>query len=433
MNKPRTASIEALEPRALFSAAPTGGLSSLTFAVTAGGAGKDRANDVAVDAAGNSYLAGVYNGPVDFDPSAATANLPGTGSDDAFLVKYSPAGKLVWAKALTGVGTQEIQSVAVDPGGNVIATGYFDSTVDFDPGPNVHRLSSRGTEDAFVLKLSATGAFQWVRQFGGAGREGGVSVTTDRSANVYVQGMFNSAVEFGPAPGTARLSPAGGFDDYVVKLSSSGSFAFVRRFGGSGDEFANGIAVDSAGNIVTTGTFTGTADFDPGERRVADQRRRDGRLRLQNFPGRRLRLREAGRRARERQCRRRPGRRGRQHLCRRRLHRHVGFRPGSGHFQPGQRRGQPRRVRGEIQRVRQKNLGPRHRRRTLRRSRRPRVGPRGKCSHHRFVHRVRRLRPRSGGADVDERRQQPGRVRPGTVVGRRLRVGRRFQRRQRRR
>ena len=42
------------------------------------------------------FVAGVYNGPVDFDPSAGKAVLPGTGSDDAFLAKYSPAGHLIW-------------------------------------------------------------------------------------------------------------------------------------------------------------------------------------------------------------------------------------------------------------------------------------------------------------------------------------------------
>ena len=255
----RAPEVERLERRALLAG-------DFAFATTLGGAGKDKATDLAVDSAGNAYVVGVYAGAVDFDPSPArTFTLPSTSGNEAFVAKYSPAGGLLWAVPFRGSGAQECQSVALDPGGNVVVTGWFASTVDFNPSTaTTSNLTSAGSEDGFVAKLTSGGSLVWARRFGGAGREGGLATAVDGSGNVYVQGMYDAPGDYNPGPGTFTLACSGSYDVSLLKLDAGGNFLFARRFGGAGEDVGNGLAIDGSGNVLSMGSFYGTVDFDPG-------------------------------------------------------------------------------------------------------------------------------------------------------------------------
>ena len=96
------------------------------------------------------------------------------------------------------------------------------------------------------------------------------SVVVDSSGNIYTTGKFGSAgagnepVDFDPGPGTANLTPNGHYDAFVSKLDSSGDLVWAKSFGGSETEESLSVAVDSSGNVYTTGRFMATVDFDPG-------------------------------------------------------------------------------------------------------------------------------------------------------------------------
>ncbi|MDP6912257.1 MAG: SBBP repeat-containing protein, partial [Acidimicrobiales bacterium] len=100
----------------------------------------------------------------------------------------------------------------------------------------------------------------------------GYSVVVDSSGNIYTTGRFGSAgsgnetVDFDPGPGTANLTPnGGGYDAFVSKLDSSGNYVWAKSFGDSGNDSGAWVAVDSSGNVYTTGSFgVGPVDFDPG-------------------------------------------------------------------------------------------------------------------------------------------------------------------------
>jgi hypothetical protein len=89
-------------------------------------------------------------------------------------------------------------------------------------------------------------------------------VVTDSSGNVYTTGFFSGTVDFDPGAGTANLTSAGSDDSFISKLDSGGNYVWAKQLGGISAELAIGISVDSSGNVYTTGTFQGTADFDPG-------------------------------------------------------------------------------------------------------------------------------------------------------------------------
>ena len=77
-------------------------------------------------------------------------------------------------------------------------------------------------------------------------------------------GSFQGTADFDPGAGTFNLTSAGDYDIFISKLDSSGNFVWAKSLGGTGYDVSYGIALDSGGNVYTTGSFSGTVDFDPG-------------------------------------------------------------------------------------------------------------------------------------------------------------------------
>jgi hypothetical protein len=170
----------------------------------------------------------------------------------------------VWAKQLGGTSTDVALSISVDSSGNVYTTGPFQGTADFDPGAGTANLTSAGGDDSFISKLDSSGNYVWAKQLGGIGNDVGYGISVDSSGNVYITGTFNDTADFDPGAGTANLTSVGSQDSFISKLDSSGNYVWAKQLGGTSADVARDISMDSGGNVYTTGTFQGTADFDPG-------------------------------------------------------------------------------------------------------------------------------------------------------------------------
>ena len=250
-------------------------LGNLVWAKRFGGSSNDVGTSIAVDSSGNVYTTGYFYETVDFDPGAGTTDLTSAGQADVFVSKLDPLGNLLWAKRFGGSGAAVDQgfSIAVDSTGNVYTSGRFEGTVDFDPGAGTTDLASAGGHDVFVSKLDPSGNLLWAKSFGGRGAgmdDAGFSIAVDSTGNVYTTGYFSGTADFDPGAGTSDLTPAGGNDVFISKLDSSGNLVFAKRFGGSSDDIGRSIALDSTGNIYTTGYFQSTADFDPDLARTSN-------------------------------------------------------------------------------------------------------------------------------------------------------------------
>ncbi len=160
------------------------------------------------DAAGNVYVAGVFDGTNDFDPGPGVYNLTSSGGADIFIMKLDVAGNLVWVKQIgSSTGDDIASSIAFDAAGDLFITGGFAGTVDFDPGASVYSLTAPGYfPDAFILKLSKDGDFIWVKQVGGDNSDGSNSIAIDAADNIYIAGVFWNTADFDPGPGTAYLT-----------------------------------------------------------------------------------------------------------------------------------------------------------------------------------------------------------------------------------
>jgi len=171
-----------------------------------------------------------------------------------------------WAEKIGSGVDDGSRSTAVDGSGNVYITGYFRGTnIDFDPGAGTAYLSSAGWDDIFFAKYDASGNYLWAKSIGSASYgEQGLSIAVDGSGNVYITGYFASTADFDPGAGTASLTPVGGFDIFFAKYDTNGNYLWAKNIGGASSDQGNSIAVDGSGNVYITGSFLGTADFDPG-------------------------------------------------------------------------------------------------------------------------------------------------------------------------
>uniref|UniRef100_A0A7C3ZKJ7 DUF4347 domain-containing protein n=1 Tax=Planktothricoides sp. SpSt-374 TaxID=2282167 RepID=A0A7C3ZKJ7_9CYAN len=229
-----------------------------------GGSSGDFGKSIAVDNSGNVYTIGSFYGTADFDPGAGTTNLTASGQDDIFISKLNADGTFAWAQNLGNIWGDSGYSVAIDNSGNIYTTGSFWGKVDFDPGVGTFNLTATGQKDTFISKLNADGTFAWAKSLGGSGSDIGKSIAVDDSDNVYTTGTFQGTADFNPGTGTFNLTAAGSDDTFISKLNADGTFAWAKNLGGSGSDSGNSIAVDNSGNVYTTGTFQGTADFNPG-------------------------------------------------------------------------------------------------------------------------------------------------------------------------
>ncbi|MFO0881206.1 MAG: SdrD B-like domain-containing protein [Gemmataceae bacterium] len=230
-----------------------------------GGNGDDSGRAVCSDLAGNVIIAGQFQGTIDVDPSASVFTLTSLGSSDIFVAKYSPLGSLLWAARLGGTNDDRVSALGLDSSGNILLSGNFLGTADFDPGPGVSNLSSAGSWDVYVVQLSSAGSLNWARRIGNSGAENaGTGLALDTSGNVYVTGSFAGTVDFYPSGSIFNLTSAGGQDVFVLVLNNLGNFVWSKRMGGASLDEGSSVVLDATGNVLLTGSYNGTADFDPG-------------------------------------------------------------------------------------------------------------------------------------------------------------------------
>ncbi len=229
---------------------------TLAYSTFLGGTKEDLGYGIAVDSSGSAYITG-FTYSLDFPRSAgAFCTTHSSGAMDAFITKINTVTKtLAYSTLLGRENSNSGTAIAVDSSGSAYVTGWTYSS-DFPVSTTPFQSIYRGMQDAFVLKLNATGsALTYSTFLGGTGADVGMGIAVDSSGNAYVTGKTDSA-DF-PLGGDRSLfgsTKRALTDGFVAKLNSTGSaLAYSLFLGGNDVDIPHGIRVNAAGEAFVVG------------------------------------------------------------------------------------------------------------------------------------------------------------------------------------
>jgi hypothetical protein len=227
----------------------------IRWARSGGGKGWDDGADIQIDRGGNVHVAGSSNGQASFgsytlSPSAGKLHAP---LSDLFVARLSPQGAFSGLLSSGTLSQISAHALAIDGAGGVYLTGDFYGQAYF----GATTLSSQGSADLFIARLSAAGKPQWARAAGFRGIDAGYDIALDAGGNSYVTGTFQGTAGFGSTTLTSR----GHNDLFVARLSPKGTFLWATSAGGATPDAGHAVAVDAAGALHVVGDFSGKARF----------------------------------------------------------------------------------------------------------------------------------------------------------------------------
>jgi uncharacterized repeat protein (TIGR01451 family) len=248
----------------------------LNYTSFLGGSGADEANAIVVDSDGNFYVTGsTLSTDFPADNGVNTSYISSDLSSDVFISKFDNAGTLVFSTYLgaksnsSGFGDDVGTAIAVDSSGQIYVTGYTNSFNNANPFPttptNAYHKTPIGNYDVFVTVLANDGSsLIYSTYIGGSGGDEAYGIALDTTGNIYVTGM--TKLDF-PTVGAYQASGDGNTnfgDAFIFKLDPSqngtAGLIYSTYLGGSSDDIATAIAIDSSGNAYVTGQTVST-DF----------------------------------------------------------------------------------------------------------------------------------------------------------------------------
>lgn len=239
---------------------------ALLYSTFLGGNGRDSASAIAVDRAGNAYVAGTTTSTADFPGVTSDSLQPANGGgNDAFVTKINGAGtRILFSTFLGGSGDDAARAIALDGSGNAHVTGSTGSTKFPGVGPGSLQPLRAGAFGVFVTKINALGTGILYSTFldGPPGGDAACCIAVDRQSAAVVGGFTASRTLPGVGRGSIQPEHAGGLNDlFVTRIDPAGTKILYSTFlGGPGDDTLAGLALDGAGDVYLAGS-TGSATF----------------------------------------------------------------------------------------------------------------------------------------------------------------------------
>ena len=198
---------------------------------------------LAVDVTGNSVIVGQCSE----GDRIGNFSLQNYGGNDAMIAKFDPGGNLLWATNAGGFRDDQFVGVSIDRSGNIAAVGhYFSNAV-----VGATQLVSTNDNELFVTKFSAGGQVLWARTYAGTKSGGHPRMASDLSGNSYFNVSFFWPVTFAGQEFTTR----GAGDFVLVKINGNGDILWARQGGGPNDDWIEGLRVDSDNRVVVGGRY----------------------------------------------------------------------------------------------------------------------------------------------------------------------------------
>ncbi len=250
---------------------------NLLWAISFGGSRIDHLYDMELDEDGSIFLAGIFYGTIDFDPGPGTENILSYGDTDGFFAKFNSYGGLEWAKRIGGPDADVITDIELSQG-NVVISGYFGGTADFNPGTDRYELFANGPDDRFIAKYDPNGKLIFAKEFGiipyppgvpptnpfyYLDEHNGLTITTADNGDILLAGSCEG-FRIDLYPGQGILSKyCSNICSYIFRLDSGGNFQEHVEFVGF-FMLPTMLRITPDDNLVSVGRFDSQVDFDPG-------------------------------------------------------------------------------------------------------------------------------------------------------------------------
>lgn len=222
----------------------------LSYSTFLGGTHGDLADGIAVDAVGDTYVTG-WTQSSDFPVTVGKFH----GSKDIFVSELNPTGTaLIYSTFIGGQSDEAGYGIAIDGAGSAYVTGFTTSS-DF-PFTNGHYVAG---QESFVVKVGVAGTVEYSTALGGSGTETGQGIAVDSLGSAYVTGSTSSS-DFPVTKDSYLSTLPGNTSAFVAKLTTSGEISYATFLGGSHNDGAFGIAIDSMGDAFIGGG-TSSSDF----------------------------------------------------------------------------------------------------------------------------------------------------------------------------
>jgi hypothetical protein len=229
-----------------------------------GGTNNDFLRDLHVSPNGDIAITGSFWANLALDPLLMGTGTYSANNSAGYVARYNTNGQFLWANIINGSSSQAGFGIHIDNAMNVLVTGSYRGTVNFDPGPgSASMTSSFNSDDVFIAKYNSNGILQWVNGYGHSLFETGFGVTTDDQGQVFMTGSFSNSVDFNPNGPSQLLTSNGDLDIFVLSLTPTGQFRWVAPFGGAGRDVPTEIKLHN-GMLFSVGSFRDTIDFDHG-------------------------------------------------------------------------------------------------------------------------------------------------------------------------
>lgn len=200
------------------------------------------------DAGGPIVVAGTFSGTLSVS-SGSIPSVTSAGSTDGFVLAISRTGAPLSLSRVGSAGTDTIESVAASDSKSIYVAGSFTGTLALDAGS----VTSAGSSDAVLIKMSYSGAPSWVIRAGSSGTDMGTSVSVNSGGVWALAGSFETSIRFG----SNTVFSTGSTDGFLATGSSSGVSDTLMRFGGTGADSVD--SVSSRGSVfAVAGYFSDT-------------------------------------------------------------------------------------------------------------------------------------------------------------------------------
>lgn len=225
---------------------------TVQWAQSYGGTGFDFGSDIAISVSGDIYITGFFGSSL---VAVGTTNvINATGGSSVFLIKLQQNGNVSWIRYANGTALQSPTGVITQLNGNVVISGYYESTnLTF----NSQSISnSTSYSDVFIASFDSSGVCNWMQSAGSPLHDETVGMYGDNSGNIYISG-YTPGQSF--QAGSIITNNSNAYHSYILRYSGSGIPGALNMLGKSGSAIVFDVAGNGSNSLHVCGSFRDTS------------------------------------------------------------------------------------------------------------------------------------------------------------------------------